>query len=162
MTAILQDTRHSSGKPFLPSENELPMITQASRQLGIYLQQHGEENLLFVPKDGDEREHLILPASVMRLFQELLKQLASGNAVKITPYHAMLTTQQAADFLGVSRPFLVKLLDAGDLSHEKVGTHRRVAFQDIVQFKENMLQKRRNTLDALTQATEALGLEGDY
>jgi excisionase family DNA binding protein len=77
--------------------------------------------------------------------------------VKITPSNAMLTTQRAADFLNVSRPYLIKLLEAGEIPFEKVGTHRRVAFGELMEYKRRDDQERRGAVDELTGLGEELG-----
>ena len=84
--------------------------------------------------------------------------MAQGHAISLVPMHAELTTQQAADALNVSRPFLVKLLESGALPHRKVGTHRRIRFEDLMRYKHDIDRRRLDTLKRLTEESEALGL----
>lgn len=86
-----------------------------------------------------------------------LASWANGQGVTVTPSNAMLTTQQAADFLNVSRPYLIKLLEAGEIRFEKVGTHRRVAFAELMQYKRREDQERRRAADELTELGQELG-----
>jgi excisionase family DNA binding protein len=74
------------------------------------------------------------------------------------PYHAELTTQQSADLLNVSRPFLVKLLESGELAHWMVGKHRRVLLQDVMQYKENIDRARNETLNELVAQAQELNM----
>ena len=77
-----------------------------------------------------------LPKAAARLLTYLLTEMGEGNAVTLIPIHAELTTQEAADYLRVSRPYLIGLLEKGAVRHHKVGTHRRVVFADLKRFKE--------------------------
>jgi excisionase family DNA binding protein len=89
---------------------------------------------------------------------EILNQMAQGNAVTIIPIHAELTTQQAADVLNVSRPFVIKLIEDKALPCKMVGTHRRVLFSDLMAYKRAIDAERLKVLDELAAQAQELGM----
>lgn len=107
---------------------------------------------------GPQGESVYLPESVATLLARLVHELARGNAVTVVPIHAELTTQQAADLLNVSRPHLVKLLENGQIPFHRVGTHRRVFFRDLMEYKRQRSEKRREALAQMTQDAQEMGL----
>ena len=84
--------------------------------------------------------------------------MAKGNAVTLIPVHAELTTQQAAQILNVSRPFLIEQLEKSVIPYRKVGTHRRVMFKDLMEYKQTMDRNRLNALEELSAIDQELGL----
>jgi excisionase family DNA binding protein len=96
---------------------------------------------------------------VFRLFVEILDELARGHAVTVVPGGKELTTQQAADMLNVSRPYVIQLLEDGRMPFRRVGTRRRIRFEDLVKFQRKDDAQRRKVADALTKEAEELGLE---
>ena len=143
-----------------PSEHDVdlakigaPVISQI---LGRHRQEQSfDERIEFKDENG---EQIILPASALELLKNILVQMAQGNALTLMPIHAELTTQQAADILNVSRPYLVKLLETGDIPFVKKGTHRRVLFKDIQTYKTHIDQQRLNALDELTTQAQELDM----
>ena len=133
-----------------PSEADSLAARDSSRRLAPYLAKKRKVRVQVVPEGGRaEEESLPLPAPVLDLLFAILTEIAEGNAVTLIPIHAELTTQRAADLLNVSRPFVVELLEKGEIPHRKVGTHRRILFRDLMEFKERSDAKRKKALDEL-------------
>src|SRR6476646_3342028 len=107
-----------------------------------------------VRPEGEKAVSVAVPREAFELFLEILGQMANGNAVTIVPVHAELTTQQAADLLNVSRPFLIGLLDEGKIPSRKVGSHRRVKAADLAAYQQRDAAERKNVLDELTAEAE--------
>lgn len=100
--------------------------------------------------DSQPTEDLILPGHVLQILLEVLSEMSKGNAISLVPHHHELSTQEAANLLNVSRPFLVGLLEQGEIPFRKVGTHRRVLLKDVMTYKECTDQQRKASLDELT------------
>ncbi len=99
-----------------------------------------------------------VPPAVFNLLIRILSELAVGNGVTVLPINAEVTTQQAADLLNVSRPYLVGLLEAGKIPYRKVGARRRILMQDLLAYKHRDDAARRKILDSLTADAEDLNL----
>lgn len=106
-----------------------------------------------------DNQQLQLPSVAVELLSEILHKLAEGSALTLTPKHVLLTTQEAADFLNVSRPFLVKLLESGEIPFEKVDNRRRVLANDLQRYKLIQIKKRRAVLQKLTAQAQKLGID---
>ena len=104
------------------------------------------------------QEKIKLPKPVLYLLIEILDEVAKGNAVNLTPVHAELTTQEAADILHVSRPYLVKLLEQGKMPFHKVGTWRRVLYQDVMNYKQKITEERLKVLGKLTSQAQDMDM----
>ena len=135
----------------LPSKEDSALARQASR--AIATTQPSELRVRM-----DDGQELTLPKSATRLIAHLLTEMAQGNAVTIIPIHANLTTQEAADYLNVSRPYLIGLLEGGKIPFQMVGTHRRVRFEDLIAFKTASEKQRREVMDELAAQSQAEGM----
>jgi len=142
------NTRTIEKPTALPSQEDTTLAQRASRALAKTQPTELRVRL-------DEGQELILPRSATRLIVHLLTEMAQGNAVTIIPIHANLTTQEAADYLNVSRPHLIGLLEAGKIEYHKTGTHRRVRFQDLVKYQEAAEKRRREIMEELAAQSEA-------
>jgi excisionase family DNA binding protein len=135
----------------VPSEEDAELAASASRALA----RADKESLTVKLEDGEE---LLLPKAATRLLSHLLMEMGQGNAVTVIPIHAELTTQQAADFLNVSRPHLVSLLKDGKIPFHAVGTHRRVRFADLCAYKGSFEDQRLKAMQALADQAQEEGL----
>jgi excisionase family DNA binding protein len=107
-------------------------------------------------------QRISLPSEVAEAFRDLLGRFANGESVVIGSTSTLLTTSQVADFLGVSRTFVIHLIDAGKLGAEYRGTHRRVSLADVVRYLERAKRDQQTKLDAIAELTARTGgYDGD-
>jgi excisionase family DNA binding protein len=99
-----------------------------------------------------------VPEPVFRLLAHVVEQVAAGKAIQLIPEHELLTTQAAANILGMSRPHLVKLLETSEIPFERVGSHRRIRFADVAAFARRRSEKRRTALGTMTREIQEAGL----
>jgi excisionase family DNA binding protein len=105
-----------------------------------------------------DAESVSIPMSAFRLLMDILNQMGQGNGLALIPVHAELTTQQAAELLNVSRPFVIKLIDEAKLPCKMVGTHRRVQLSDLMDYKRKVDSDRLMVLEELAAEAQKLGL----
>lgn len=132
---------------------------EAAAALQEYLRAHptGVARLRLGEGLEDERQVLV-PAAAFAVFATMLAELAAGHSVTVAPVEAELTTQQAADLLNVSRPYLIGLLEREEIPHRRVGNRRKVLLGDLLDYKRRDDARRQEILDELTAEAQELGL----
>ena len=140
-----------------PDPSERDELIELREQLARMAAQQGRGVARVVGPDGIEAE---IPASAFAALQAAVRDMAQGLTITLIPHDKELTTREAADILNLSRPFLVKLLDRGDIPYHRVGTHRRLNVEDVLAYRELRAARRRERLRELTGLSEQI--EGGY
>lgn len=135
----------------MPTDKDVALAAEASRKLSP--RTSGDLTVQL-----DDGQVLTLPRAAARLLSHLLTEMGRGNAVTLIPVHAELTTQEAADLLNVSRPHLIRMLEAGELPHHLVGTHRRVRFADLEAYRARREVEREERMQELADQAQELGM----
>jgi excisionase family DNA binding protein len=131
----------------LPSTDEKVAANQLRKLLAAHMEHGGKLRVL---EEGRRAPvELVLTPAISKLLLEVLRHIGSGDTVTLVPISRMLTTQQAADILNVSRPFLISLIDKGDIPHELVGRHRRIKAEALFAYKRARDERRDKALSEL-------------
>ena len=144
--------------PTLPSETEAILARETSRVLAARMQDAAPMELRILDHDAAEEETLKLPAPAVKLLLRILEEMARGNAVTLIPLHAELTTQEAADMLNISRPTLIQLLNEEKIKFRRIGTHRRIPFESLMDYKRTTRAERQAVIDEFVSHNEELGI----
>lgn len=136
-----------------------PADLEAMGDLSLFLDGLTEPAALLGP-DG---QTVPLPMEAFEVLREVVESMRAGKAIAVAPVDQMLTTQEVANFLGISRPTLVKLLENNELAFERTagGRHRRIRLEDVIEYQSNKRKSQRNILDALTAESYEAGLYED-
>lgn len=143
-------------EPVMPAAEDIAQAQEAVRELARFVARSPKAQLSI--GDSSHRMHVVLPRPAVHLLQAILREMSEGNAITLIPVHTELTTQQAADLLNVSRPYLVSLLESGVIPHRKVGTRRRILFEHLMAYKRAEDAKREDALNELARQSHELGL----
>jgi len=157
MTQVLDTALPPAGTTMIPNAHEVQLAAESRRSIGALAQTGGDYNLT-LSGDGGETTQLRIPSVALQLLFAALSEMACGNGVSLLPLHSELTTQQAADLLNVSRPYLVGLLEKGEMPFRLVGNQRRVRLQDVVAYKARSDVDRRAALGDLLLQLAFTGL----
>ncbi len=142
----------------LPSLEDVALARVSSSELAAHLASRQKVQRIEIRDETGAARSVQVPVLALQMLVEVLTELANGNAVGIIPIHAEMTTQEAADLLNVSRPFVVQLLERGDIPFHKIGSHRRVRYEDVVAYKNRVDAARRKALDELAEQAQKLNL----
>lgn len=151
MLALLDQTH-----PFVADEAEATIARAAHEKLKS-VAEAGQDIRMIV--ENDTRIVVPLPARAVALIVQLLESMSERIPVSLIPHEAELTTQQAADYLNVSRPFLTGLIDKNLIAHRMVGSHRRIRFGDLLAYEQRSMKEREAALIKLASEARRLGLD---
>lgn len=140
----------------LPSPEEIEDAKSSSRTLSKYAS--ADRVQMSLRGSNGEADELVLSGQVLQILLNVLSEMGKGNAISLMPINQELSTQEAANILNISRPYLVKLLEQEQIPFHKVGAHRRVFAQDIFNHKEQIEIKRKETLDSLAALSQESGM----
>lgn len=145
-------------EPVAPNEADARVARESARALAPKLAHAKDVMRMKLEEPGGKGEVVAIPRTALRLLVAILAEMANGNAVRLIPHQPELTTQEAAEILNVSRPYLVRLLDEERIPFHRVGTHRRILFKDLMAYKAEHRRARKGTLDRLSALDQELGL----
>lgn len=148
MATTEKAARLRQSKTYLPDHEreELLKFAQVLNGINIAVGQPGHAMLV-----GPDGKQVPIPAELFQVLEEAANVLALGDGISILPYSAKLTTQEAADFLGMSRPTFVKILESGEIPYDMAGRHRRVTLRDVVDYQDRAQRERREALAELAK-----------
>ena len=138
----------------IPNESDSEITKLMSKRLS-HLSKTKTISLNIIAEDKSQ-ESIEIPQQVFQMLVEICSQVSDGKSVSLISNQSELTTQEAADFLNVSRPFLIKLLEQNAIPFRKVGKHRRVEMTDLLQYKKSIVENREKALEDLTTQAQEL------
>jgi len=132
-----------------PSKSEQRVARESyPAVLSILSHINGEETEIEIE---ESKERIKIPSRALEFLSDILKAMSEGKPISIVPIATEVTTQKAAEILGCSRPYLIKLLEEGQIQFVKVGKHRRIKFEDVVSYKQKMKKdQKQNLIDIMT------------
>jgi excisionase family DNA binding protein len=139
-----------------PGDVDTEIAERAARRIQEYLDRHPDEDVVEALGEVGTEDALVIPRATAVMFAQILALLAQGRGVQIFPKEVELSTQHAADMLNVSRPYLISLLESGQIPFRKVGRHRRIRFDDLMDYKRKDDLSRRVAADKLAELSEDL------
>lgn len=148
--------REVSPPPLSPKDKEMVRVAQRCIMEAL---DHSRAASITLMTDTGEHPTVELPPAALKLIGQLLGSMSEGLPIVLMPAEQELTTVQAANFLNVSRPFVIKEIESGKLPHRKVGSHRRIALEDLLAYAQRMHTHQANALDRMADNARELGLD---
>lgn len=140
------------------NESETEMVKTAERMIMACLD-HSRAATIIIESDDGTTPSVQVPPQILRVLGQTLGLMARHQPIMLVPEKQEFSTVEAANFLNVSRPFVIKEIDAGRLIHRMVGTHRRIRFNDLADYAKTMRSKQQEALDKKAENARKLGLE---
>ena len=134
-------------------------LAQAAQRCLMAALDHSRASKIRLVADGKAMPSIEVPPKALRMVADMLGMMAQRQPVVVLPQKLELSTQDAAAFLNVSRPFVVKQIDEGRLPCRKVGRHRRILFDDLMAYQQSLHEETEAALQALADQAQALGLD---
>lgn len=153
---IIDRVREASPPVLNPKDQEM---ARAAHRCIVAALDHSRAATITLTTDTGERPTVELPPAALKLIGQLLGAMSQGRPITLMPTEQEFTTVEAANFLNVSRPFVIKEIEAGRLAHRKVGSHRRIAFEDLLEYAQQMRARQTNALERMADNARELGLD---
>jgi excisionase family DNA binding protein len=147
----------SNATSLIPDAHEIELAAQSQSALRPLAEATGDLTVVLSGEGGSTGE-ILIPASAVRLLFAALAQMACGRGISLLPLDAELRTQEAADLLNVSRPYLVGLLERGEMPFRLVGNQRRIKLRDLIIYKTHSDVERRAALTELAHLGQEIGV----
>lgn len=141
-----------------PSKLEQKVALESYSVLASAIQQIDPGQTEIEIEIEETKEKIQIPLIALKLLGEILKAMSDGKPISIVPVATEVTTQQAAEIIGCSRPHIVKLLEEGKIAYTKVGKHRRIKFEDVAKYKEQLKKDQKQHLIDIMNSDEEIGL----
>jgi len=153
---IIDRVREASSPVLNPKDQEM---ARAAQRCIVAALDHSRAATITLTTDTGERPTVELPPAALKLIGQLLGAMSQGRPITLMPTEQEFSTVEAANFLNVSRPFVIKEIEAGRLAHRKVGSHRRIAFEDLLEYAQQMRARQANALERMAENARELGLD---
>lgn len=139
---------------YTPTVEDTKKAETVIRDISSFSEKRKIKNLELALNFQGNTKNLQLPSAFMPFLMDILNEIAHGNTVTIVPSNKEFTTQEAADILNVSRPFIIKILESGEMPFHKIGAHRRIQAKDLMSFKHKMQRRSDDALEELAKISQ--------
>ena len=156
MHDAIQRAQDAGAPAVSPLDREMARVAQRCLMEAL---DHSRAASITLTTESGEHPSIDLPPASLKIIGQVLGMMSAGRPIVLMPAKQEMSTVEAANFLNVSRPFVIKEIKAGRLEHRMVGTHRRIAFSDLVEYAQGMQSRRLEALDRMAANAAELGLE---